>query len=160
MHDRLLSREKIKKGLKSLSYLVLFASALAFCWQNFVEHLRGSTGFSVTEEPITLRDLPTLTFCWDIENGRDNLPVVYGEDFYVNATVPDHDKETITISENQGTQALFELQLQISELKQFWKPYWQCFKISMTWNGTISRDVAMFKMTLGFYHSNKDSDRF
>ena len=160
MHDRLLSREKIKKGLKSLSYLVLFASALAFCWQNFVEHLRGSTGFSVTEEPITLRDLPTLTFCWDIENGRDNLPVVYGEDFYVNATVSDHDKETITISENEGTQALFELQLQISELKQFWKPYWQCFKISMTWNGTNSRDVATFRMTLGFYHSNKDSDRF
>ena len=44
-------------------YLGLLALALIFCWQNFQNYAQGLTAYSIANEPITPKDLPTVCIC-------------------------------------------------------------------------------------------------
>ena len=56
-----MSLERLLKFLLYLGYLV---GALWFSKKAINEYMEGTTGYSVTQEPITLQDMPTLTTCF------------------------------------------------------------------------------------------------
>ena len=58
----------LKRFAKVILYLGLLAGALAFCSQNVLDYLDGSTDYASKQEPISLKDLPTLTFCWPLSS--------------------------------------------------------------------------------------------
>ena len=45
-------------------YLGLLVAALLFVKDSFEEYTQGNTFYSVSHEPLTLQDMPTLTFCY------------------------------------------------------------------------------------------------
>ena len=70
-------------------YVALLAGALTSCWQNVRDYLEYSTDYSLVQEPISMEDLPTLTFCWQVgDTSYGTLEeLAYGKDFIVKARV-------------------------------------------------------------------------
>ena len=56
-----MSLERLLKFLLYLGYLV---GALWFSREVLNEYMEGTTGYSVTQEQVTLQDMPTLTTCF------------------------------------------------------------------------------------------------
>ena len=65
------SKWKHTKNLEVVLYVSLFIGGLIFSWETIQEYLDGSTSYSLTKEPITLHDMPTLALCWDRLDERD-----------------------------------------------------------------------------------------
>ena len=63
--------------LEVFLYMSLFLGGLIFSWETVKEYFSGSTSYSVTKEPVTLHDLPTIAICWQFSFER----VVYGQHF-------------------------------------------------------------------------------
>ena len=79
-----------------LLYLGLLVGALVFCWQNVDDYFLGSTGYISTQEPLTLRDIPTLTFCWEIckwEYCFLHTELIHGKDLIVDLKIVADNKE-------------------------------------------------------------------
>ena len=55
----------VRKPLEVILYLGLLMGAVIFVQQTIEEYRDGATSFIVTQEPISLSDLPTLTICWN-----------------------------------------------------------------------------------------------
>ena len=90
-------------------YLGLLAGALAFCWQNLLDYIEGTTGYTSNQEPLTQNDLPSLTFCWRVlsksndytEHFFDEKGLTYDKDFTIDMRVKTYtDQSIITLKED------------------------------------------------------------
>ena len=145
---------KLIKTLEVLLYLSLLATAsLLFVKQSIEDYLEGKTSYSVAEESITLKDLPTVTICWPYER------MVYGKDLVIDTKVAAKEEETVTLAMNQSVHSLFEIDLHLNEfwpklpvtrcIPRSWEEA-QCFKIATTYRQQIDEtskiDAQNFSM--------------
>ena len=99
----------MKKLLNILVYLGLLAGGLKVVWDAIEDYKKGSTDYSTRTELLTLKDLPTLTFCFD---GYE-----YGsEDFMIKLKVIEKDQGTVTLVLDQKVATLYQLEFHFSEL--------------------------------------------
>ena len=75
-----------KFAFEVLLYLGLLAGCLIFVKESIIEYLKGITSYSVTHEPLLMKDLPTVTFCieYGLLFGPDEL--IYGSHFTASVT--------------------------------------------------------------------------
>ena len=102
------------KFLKILLYLVLLTAALLFVRQTIREYKDGATSYMVTQEPVSLRDLPTLTLCWvrkytnyntSVEDEDELRSNVYGKNLSIAVRIFGQKENTVTLIENENVQA-------------------------------------------------------
>ena len=78
-----------RKTLGVLVYLALLAIALILCWHEVKSYLDGNTDFSVSHEPLTMKDLPTLSIC--LHSAEQIFPAdqkfIYGKNLLIYATI-------------------------------------------------------------------------
>ena len=106
-------------------YLGLLAGALAFCWQNLRDYFEGATDYSTTQEPLTLSDMPSLTFCWRLwgEPSYNHKPfpdergLTYDKQFIIDMKVQSkNDQSVITLLEDTFIATQFGFEVHLSEL--------------------------------------------
>ena len=109
--------------------------------------MEGKTYYTITNQAVTLEDLPTLTICWPLEvdtAGKKYMRIRYREDFTVDVKVSGSKNQTTTLQEEENVKTSFNVDMLFSEiwpkfapeLKQFarWNGK-QCFKITSKWSG-------------------------
>ena len=113
----------MKNYLGALLYLGLLACALVYIRDSFIEYLSGKTYYTVSQEPITMHDVPTVTLCSD-QFREMPLEGEYGKTFRIQLLyIPDPDcvacddvyglnvsKISIGISANKGEYTCEKLQ--------------------------------------------------
>ena len=105
-------------------YLGLLVGALAFCWQNVMDYMDASTGYVSTKESLSLRNLPTLTFCWEVckDHQQHYWPPLlpeqyYGKDFTAELKiVTDIGEKAISLVEDAFVSTLLGLEVHLSQL--------------------------------------------
>ena len=138
--------------VKIIWYLVLFLCASWFVWKNVVDFLEGKTMYSTEHVPISLHDIPTMTICL---SAKERL--VYAKHLSIVAKVLR--KDALKLELNRGVQAVFGLQLYLSELRPNWHRYnnatLTCYKVSTNWNGKLDQaiDMEQFVVQLIFNYS-------
>ena len=158
---------KLTTGLEVLLYLFLLALSLLFVWENIEEYLEGKKIYSVSQEPVTLHDLPTITICWKFGTSFTAMPqrATYGKDFTIDVKILDSSEETtVTLKENKSVETrLFAIAINLNEmwsttdtngvpcLKERDK---QCFKITSMWPGFDEINVKTFRQQFAFKFSN------
>ena len=161
---------KAKSLFNTMLHLFLLGGALIFVKQNIDDYIEGSTGYSASQEHITLNDLPTLTICFEIKKHFEKA--LYGKDFVINANVLANELESVTLLEN-GTMVSFStigLSLQQNELvlsnNASSAISWQCglrtknnknqcFKITSKARSKTVVNFQHFRMQLVFKYSSK-----
>ena len=116
----------IHKIFEVLLYLALSTLCLVFVLQTIQEYNNGTTSFEVSQEPITLNDLPTFIICWNTFHygwnssarkyyliGFDNK-YTYGLNLSIDLKVQETDSRTITLRENEYISTLFGLEFHLS----------------------------------------------
>ena len=105
----------LKRILEVLLHLSLLLGATLFL--NYTEIISqfmiGDTSYTSSYEPLTLRDLPTITICWDCGYQGSRT---YNEDFSIDLKMISIHRPTVTtvtLTENQEVQAF--LSCSISE---------------------------------------------
>ena len=102
---------------EALLNLSLLAGALAFCWQNLLDYLGGGTGYASTQQPLTLNDLPSLTFCWKLWESSELLR--YNKNFIIDMKVKNSkDQSIITLTEDIFVPTQLGFDIHLSELHQ------------------------------------------
>ena len=154
-----------RKILEFIFYVGLLVFALVFCWQTVQEYTKATTSYSVTQQHITLRDLPTITICWNVDKYRD-LGGTYGKDFSIDVRVVNKEnKKAVPLMENENVQTLFNLELHLREIRQAKKPDmpcytqgWserQCYQIASKWKGEAEIiDFKKFGVQIAIKFSN------
>ena len=98
-------------------YLLLLTGSSLFLYQTFQEYLQGSTFYSVSREPLTLHDLPTLTVCWKVlEWNHMGFQREYGKDFTIHVRVLEKEEKIVTLIEDQSVPTLFSLRIHLEQL--------------------------------------------
>ena len=177
----------IDKIFEALLYLALSTLCLVFVLQTIQEYNNGTTSFEVSQEPITLNDLPTFIICWNTFHygwnssarkyyliGFDNK-YTYGLNLSIDLNVQETDSRTITLRENEYISTLFGLEFHLSEMRlkrqpdlpcftsgsmfqtKGW-PYKQCYTITPKWSGKASVvDFEKLRFQLAFKVSANSS---
>ena len=107
----------VSKAIEIILYLGLAAAALCFAITSVKEYLRYSTYFLVTQEPITLQDLPTIVLCFTPTWWSEK--VGYGVYYQIKVAINWGDKkgEKVTLNENTSNSVSSELNLFLSEFR-------------------------------------------
>ena len=146
-------------------YLSLLGGATLFVRQNILDFIQGSTGYSTTQEQISLSDLPSLVLCWELGHAWTKISK-YGTDFTIDFKVIEQGERTITLNENNAVKTSFGIAVKVSELylsrkRQIPCPYinWkggQCFKIDTdaTTNDQIDMKILRIQVALMFSKLN------
>ena len=56
----------MRKYLGALLYLGLLACALVYVRNSFIEYWSGNTLYTMSQKPVTVHDVPTITLCSDL----------------------------------------------------------------------------------------------
>ena len=126
----------------------------------------------IKQKPISLSDLPTLTFCWPISKVYSK--VTYGTDFDIDVKMIEKEETTVKLLENKRVKAIHGVEIILSELHldlewqqtkfQSQSPChlihgWtdrQCYKITTNWSrGTDDPDFQNFALQFAFKYSNR-----
>ena len=165
---------KLQWLLETVLYMCLVIGALLFVKQNVEEYLEGSTSFSISQEPISLLDLPTLVICYNTGNTQ-SLKGVYGKNLFLNAKLLGKVIENVTLKKDEIVQTSFGLRLKLTELRQsIVNPVlgrlchgrveaydktigtdYQCYKITPLTNGNDTFDFGTSSLEFMFHYSNK-----
>ena len=157
---------EVRISLKVLLYLILLFCAFGFVKQTIEEFLSDNTAYSMSQEPISLRDLPTMTICWRVDpKSIFGFPrQIYGKDFTTDIRfLEEKTEKTTTLVENQSVPTHFGIYVYISEflISNYsrycyplrWKDR-QCFKVSSKWTGNHQLvDFKKFRVQLAFKFS-------
>ena len=98
--------------------VLLLVTTYIFTSEVIYEYLEGHTNFSVTEEPITVEDIPTFTICLESKRSQESDRVnedllKYGRDFTIQAlnsnaypSEPENNSTMITLAEGPNDNVL------------------------------------------------------
>ena len=125
----------LRQLFESLLYLVLLVGGLVFVQTSWQDYIAGKTDVSVSKEPLSLKDLPTLTMCLVFDKTEW---LIYGQNYTIDVSISETKNQTITLEENKWVKALFSLEFHFMELfpRQlvkksggYWSKDWlqQCF---------------------------------
>ena len=67
-----------RKIFEVFLYLVLLLGGIVFVWNSILDYMSGITTFTVESEPLSLSDVPAITFC--LEN---DMPVDWKPNFEI-----------------------------------------------------------------------------
>ena len=98
------------------------------------DFIQGDTGYTQTHELLTPHDIPSIVFCFDINEGT-KIPV-YRLDFSIISTIY-HDEnplKAIELVEKKGVNTAHGLNILLSKTQAFRKGR-SCYKIQTTWKG-------------------------
>ena len=109
--------QKLKKAFKVILYILLMLGSFDYAWNVYREYQKGDTSYSVSKEPISLLDLPTVTFCLDFKYSKISS-IMYGKHFMVDANIFEKDFKTETLVEDTYIPHLFGLNIRLSKLFQ------------------------------------------
>ena len=75
--------KKIRRITELVLYLILFTIALVNVLDTFKQYMERNTSYLVSKEPISLNDLPTLTFLYEysdfaLHTGKNKCPPMGG----------------------------------------------------------------------------------
>ena len=101
---------KLQWLLETVLYMCLVIGALLFVKQNVEEYLKGSTSFSISQEPISLLDLPTLVICYSTKNTHPRKGV-YGKHIFINAKLLGKVIDNVTLKKDEIVRTSFGLRL-------------------------------------------------
>ena len=108
-----------KKLIGRLLYLIFTMLAIAFLFKTFQEFLQGRTGYSVSNEDVTVLDLPALILCLIAKNTSHRL--IYGKDTSLTAKIFELQDESIDLIENKTVKTMTGIELHLSE---HWQTRW------------------------------------
>ena len=77
-----MNKLKMRKYLGILLYLGLLACALVYVRNSFVEYWSGKTYYTMSQKPVTVHDVPTVTLCSD-RFGEMPFEREYGKTFRI-----------------------------------------------------------------------------
>ena len=77
-----MNKLKMRKYLGILLYLGLLACALVYVRNSFIEYLSGKTYYTMSQKPVTVHDVPTVTLCSD-RFGEMPFEGEYGKTFRI-----------------------------------------------------------------------------
>ena len=63
-----------RKIFEVVLYLVLLLGGIIFVWNSILDYMSGITTFTVENEPLSLSDVPAITFCLENEAPVDWKP--------------------------------------------------------------------------------------
>lgn len=114
---------KVRSFLEVLLYLVLvLACAFLFLLQTIQDYREGLASISVSQESVSLNDMPTIIICWPTyprkkESDPDlkYVPYIYGRDFVIDLKL-DY-KEIVSLVEDQSVETSLGLDLHLSEFR-------------------------------------------
>ena len=153
-----------KNIFKAILYILLLAAPVIFVKENVEDYLKDKTSYALSQEPISLKDLPTVTICWRVTKYFKRG--VYGKDITIDAKVHEEQERTGTLSLNQSVQSLFNIEISLSELFLREKSslnhqcYYiaggarQCFKITSKWRGSEMVDFQRLNVEFTVRFSN------
>ena len=118
-----------KKVIGRMLYLIFTILAIAFLFKTFQEFLQGRTGYSVSNEDVTVLDLPAMIFCLIAKNTSHRL--IYGKDTSLTAKIFELQDESIDLMENKAVKTMTGIELHLSEHWQTRWPEYQCYKVSI-----------------------------
>ena len=108
-------------------YGTLFCSGLVFVKQSFENYMGGRTDYSLTQEPISKGDLPTLSVCFtpiasycrNDHQIMEELPTEfeYGKNFQIFASVLERENKTILLELNRRVSTNFGLEMLLREFR-------------------------------------------
>ena len=108
-------------------YATLFCSGLVFVRQSFENYMEGRTDHSLTQEPISKDDLPTLSVCFTPITGfcRNDQQImeelqtefIYGKNFQIFASVLERENKTVLLELNRRVSTNFGLELLLSKFR-------------------------------------------
>ena len=148
----------MKDFFKATVYIFLLVAPVIFVKENFEDYLKDGTSYAITQEPLSLDDLPTVTLCWRIT--KYIKWSVYEKDVTIDAKVFENQEKTVTLSLNQSVQSLYGIEMSLSELHltedsslnhqchYIDGPLRQCFKITSKWRG--SEIINFQRLTVEF----------
>ena len=132
----------IRKTFDVLLYIGLLIGAIIFVKQTIEEYSHGNTSYTITQEPISLSDLPTLTICWKTKFfyrttlQHEFSPYVYGENVSIDVKTHGRKENTVTLLENKNILVSDGIHIHLSELHLngsidcgsfYGTQYFQCF---------------------------------
>ena len=88
-----------KKVIGRILYLIFTILAIVFLFKTFQEFLQGRTSYSVSNEDVTVLDLPAMIFCLIAKNTSHRL--IYGKDTSLTAKIFELQDESIHLMENK-----------------------------------------------------------
>ena len=116
--DIAFTTHNLKKAVKVILYILLLLGSFDYAWNVYGEYQKGDTSYSVSKEPISLLDLPTVTFCLDFKYSKFSSIIMYGKHFMVDADIFEKDFKTVTLVEDTYIPHLFGLKIRLSKLFQ------------------------------------------
>ena len=137
--------------------------------QTIKEYSNGATSCTITQEPLSLSDLPTLTVCWykkyfNQNTSKDEFKSnVYGENVSIDLRTFGQKKNTVSLLENKNVLVSDGLYIHLSKLHLNGSincvvfgndidlpisKHLQCFKITPKYNGQKKGDIKQFVMQL------------
>ena len=78
--------------------------------------MNGAVGYSTSTEIITLSDLPTISFCLDLDYRTKQF--TYGNEVSVDLQLTERIETTVTLKEEESVSTVFGLEIHLSELRQ------------------------------------------
>ena len=134
-----------KRALEATLYLSLLVGSLIFCWKNVEGYWERITSYSISYEPISKKDWPTIVLCLpklfitgSYSYKGSKWPYVYGTHLEIDSEIDRRqagrrDSKRVTLQENQSVDTIFGPILHLSVLYQgFSRGYelWQCYKVA------------------------------
>ena len=149
-------------------FLGLTVGALFFIREPFKDYMEGNTSYAVTKEPISIFDLPTLTFCITFDQKHGFF--TYGKDFFLEFTIVEDQGKTTILEENKSVQTLFNLKIHLVELLPRQENHLeeiigtlkpqrknrQCYKVSITVSEKVDVDFQKFGIDISMNFSDVD----
>ena len=150
-----------KKVFAWALHIGLMVPALVFVLHAITDFAKGSAGYSEDHQPISFKDLPTLTVCMNT-----HYKLAYAKDMLIYASVFEMESETevapVELEENQEVQTGLGLTIHLGRLYPRYsqdQPKWPCFKLTPNWKISDRKDIDFEKlrMKLTFGFTNKSS---
>ena len=104
----------MKICLKGLIYIIVSIGCFKYVKESFTDYLSYATNYAVTEEPISLSDLPALTICLEHESIR----LTYDEDFVIDVEVAEEITENATLQISRKFVSVFGLHIVMLDFSQ------------------------------------------
>ena len=138
---------KPRKYFELILYLGLLAVASWNVHKTIIEYTTGSTSYLKSNEPITLHDLPTITFSYKelepAEKDNFNVTVLVASD--------DLSNESIMLAQDRSIETKFGFEIQLRKLKpdhHFGSQ--NCYTISPKINRDIIPTIDIWGLSLYF----------
>ena len=114
---------RVKASFRQLLHFSLLILALVFCRRNLVDYLEEKTYYVVTKEPLTPKDLPTLTLCLPPSSivyppESNTSTYILGQNMNIKARVLEKSDNNIVLMEDTSVQALHGLELSTVVVQQ------------------------------------------